>query len=193
MADKLSRYRGVPATAEPDAAGRIVAGVDIRLLPPTTGTFRHTVDAGDRLDHLAAAFYGRPTQYWRICDANPEVLSPLELLDDDPVITTRLPVTVAGVPPWAALRGALTALVGVEDVAVVEEFSLHADRVEVDGRPVQIVVERPDRAVVVRHNRFTVRVQDLVRVVGEAGFAVGPVGTVGRLGQPIVIPPATAG
>lgn len=30
----------------------------------------HAVEAGDRLDNLAARYLGDPLQFWRICDAN---------------------------------------------------------------------------------------------------------------------------
>lgn len=39
----------------------------------------HRVEAGDRLDRLAAAYLGDSEQAWRICDAN-AVLAPGELL-----------------------------------------------------------------------------------------------------------------
>ena len=38
----------------------------------------HVVVRGDRLDLIAAAYLGDPTQFWRICDANP-VIHPEEL------------------------------------------------------------------------------------------------------------------
>jgi nucleoid-associated protein YgaU len=38
------------------------------------------VVAGERLDHLAARFYGDPRRYWLILDANPEILDPFDLL-----------------------------------------------------------------------------------------------------------------
>ena len=53
MFSNSSRYRNVPDVAVPDARGRIVLSKDIRPLPEVTGTFRHTVNASDRLDQLA--------------------------------------------------------------------------------------------------------------------------------------------
>ena len=35
------------------------------------------MNAGDRLDQLAYKYYGQPLQWWHICDANPDFLSPL--------------------------------------------------------------------------------------------------------------------
>jgi nucleoid-associated protein YgaU len=34
----------------------------------------HSIAAGDRPDLLATRFYGDPTQWWHIADANPEIL-----------------------------------------------------------------------------------------------------------------------
>ena len=46
---------------------------------------RHRVVAGDRLDLLAARYFGDPLQYWRIADANPAP-SPDELLEPGRVL-----------------------------------------------------------------------------------------------------------
>jgi len=51
-----------------------------RLVAPTEPALVHRVEAGDRLDLLAARYFGDPFQYWRIADANP-ALSPDELLE----------------------------------------------------------------------------------------------------------------
>ena len=80
MFSKISRYRKVPDVTAPDARDGCWPPRTLRLLPEVTGSFRHTVDAGDRLDQLAYTYYGQPLQWWRICDANPEFLSPLALL-----------------------------------------------------------------------------------------------------------------
>jgi hypothetical protein len=42
----------------------------------------HLVVRGDRPDLIAAAQFGDPTQFWRICDANP-VIHPEDLCSDD--------------------------------------------------------------------------------------------------------------
>ena len=55
MFSKISRYRNIPVVTAPDASGRELAAVDIRLLPDVTGDFRHTVDGGDRLDQLGTS------------------------------------------------------------------------------------------------------------------------------------------
>jgi hypothetical protein len=54
-----------------------------RLLPPlpedrNEDTAVHTVSSGERPDQLAQRYFGDPSQWWRIADANP-VLDPHEL------------------------------------------------------------------------------------------------------------------
>ena len=191
---KQSRYRRVQDVTVPDVRGRTVVAKDVRPLPDVPGTFRHTVDAGDRLDHLSWTYYGQPLQYWRICDANPTVLSPFALVGQEPVVTTRFPLTVdAQRPPWPALMEALTATVGVEDVTVVQEAALETQRRTVDGRNVTVTVERFSHAVVVSHNRVNTDATALAAVIDRAGFRVGPPVDAGQTGRSIVVPVATAG
>jgi hypothetical protein len=191
---KLSRYRRVPDTAVPDARGRVLAAKDSRPLPDVTGTFQHTVDSGDRLDQLAYSYYGQPLQYWHICDANPQFLSPLTLLGKEPVTTTRFPVSVAaGDPPWAAAMHALSATVGVEDVTAEEDVDLVEQRRTVGGQQVTVVVKQFSRALRVTYNRLVVDGTALSAVIVAAGFTVGPPADTGQLGQQIVIPPAVTG
>jgi nucleoid-associated protein YgaU len=51
-----------------------------RRIPPTPAALTHLVLDGERLDHLAARFYGDPTKYWLILDANTDELNPFRLL-----------------------------------------------------------------------------------------------------------------
>jgi hypothetical protein len=192
--DKLSRYRTVPNVAAPDATGRVVASKDFRLLPDVTGLFRHTVLAGDRPDQLATTYYGDPLRYWHICDANPDFPSPLAMVDREPVLTTRFPVTFAGTgPPWAALIAALTDVVGVVAVTVVEDSTLVPTQKTVSGQPVTVLVDQFTRAVVVTYNGVNTSRDAIKGVLADEGFAVGPLVDLGQVGQQIVIPPVGNG
>jgi hypothetical protein len=194
MFSKLSRYRGVPDVVAPDAQGQAQAAKDIRLLPEVTGTFTHTVDSGDRLDQLAFTYYSQPLQYWRICDANPQFLSPLALLGKEPVVTTRFPVTApSGDPPWAALFHALSTEVGVEDMTVVEDVVLTSQLQTVDGKQISVVVEDYSRAVLVTYNRLNSTASHVASVIAKAGFTVGQPVEGSQLGQQIIIPVAVRG
>lgn len=76
-----SRYFGL----EPQAINW--QGRDYVYLPrrfaPSPARFQllqeHTVIQGERLDHIAARYFGDPTLFWRVCDANgamrPEALT----------------------------------------------------------------------------------------------------------------------
>lgn len=194
MFSKQSRYRRVPDVTVPDARGRLVFSKDIRLLPEVTGTYRHTVEAGDRLDQLAWTYYGQPLQYWRICDANPVSLSPLALVGQEVLVTTRFPVTSpADDLPWAALLTALSATVGVDDVAIVEKTTLEQQLRTVGDEEVTVTAERFARAVVITHNRVNVDAAALAAVIAGVGFRVGPPVDAGPIGQPIVVPPVAVG
>lgn len=51
-----------------------------RAQPKMPNRFLHyTVKMGDRLDTLANAYYGDPTLWWIIADANPEITYPVAL------------------------------------------------------------------------------------------------------------------
>jgi phage tail protein X len=174
MFSNTSRYRAVPDEVVTDARDRTVVARGLRPLPATTGVLTHVINAGDRLDQLAFAYYGRPLHYWRICDANPGFLSPLALLGREPLVTTYFPVSEPDTgPPWARALRVLSDTVGVVDVSVIDE-------------PVP-----PRRtALLVRHNRLDVDAGELAEVIGSAGFTVGTPAERGRVGATILIPPA---
>lgn len=186
MYSKLSRYHAQPDVHVEDADGRVAASTALRLPPPTPGTVRHAIEAGDRLDHLAYKYYRRSERWWRICDANPEQLSPLELLGKEPLVTARFPLEhddETGPAPWPELRRRLR-LPGVHDLWVEDRVT--GLREGDDGT--ESVVER---AAVVRYNRFQVTPDELAGAMEDVGFVVGPSSPLGRVGKEIVIPPRT--
>lgn len=127
MFTKISRYRKIPDIVTTDAKGRALESKSLRLLPEVSGTFLHTVEEVDRLDHLAYKYYKQPRKWWRICDANPEFMSPQALLGKEPTVMDRFPVTFNGngsQPPWGDLVRNLSEKVGVMDVKVVEDIRL---------------------------------------------------------------------
>ena len=178
----------------PDALGRVVMSKDIRPLPEVTGNFRHTVSAIDRLDQLAHKYYREPVEYWHICDANPDHLSPLALLDHEPVTTTQFPIALKHPPSWAALLRALAGVVGVERVVVVEDVELRPMRLLVDGRPIPLAEEHASRAVQITYNRISVTAEALADQIRALDFQMeGFPSHIGQLGQQIVIPPKVIG
>jgi nucleoid-associated protein YgaU len=75
-----SRYNRADVITPAGADGRAREVLVARQVPTTPGVLEHVVLEGERLDHLAGRFYGDPTRYWLVLDANPEELNPLRLL-----------------------------------------------------------------------------------------------------------------
>lgn len=111
MFGKGSRYRRVPESSPVDARGERQRGKELRVIARAEGRFAHTVREGERLDLLAFKYYGDPTRWWQIADANPEEPYPPHLLDARPLVAERLVLdyaTFAG--RYGELFGALAEL-----------------------------------------------------------------------------------
>lgn len=99
MLDRTSRYAdvGIATVEVPDGTGRTRTVRYLRRrFPPQPATLptlaEPVVRGGDRLDVIAATYLGDPTQFWRICDANP-VIHPDSLTAADRIGgPLRLPV-----------------------------------------------------------------------------------------------------
>ena len=77
---KGSRYDYVKEYRPCDRKGNRNKVKAIRFIhKPAVSAFSYTVKAGDRLDLLANTYYGDPTKFWLICDAN-DALFPHDLL-----------------------------------------------------------------------------------------------------------------
>ncbi|MER6347909.1 hypothetical protein ACWC10_03890 [Streptomyces sp. NPDC001595] len=73
MFEPTSRYHRIPTATHTLPDGRTVTHLRRRLLPQPerlAPVGEHVVVAGDRLDRIAARWYGDPEQSWRIADAN---------------------------------------------------------------------------------------------------------------------------
>jgi hypothetical protein len=189
MFSRISRYRTLPDIVTTDARGRTLVSKTLRPVPQAPGTFRHTVEDADRLDHLAYKYYQQPPKWWRLSDANPEFQSPQALLGKEPIVTDRFPLEFEGAqPPWAALVQNLTQHVGVEEVEVVEEIHLAPRAQTVGGQSVTLQVEEFERAILVTYNQLNMSDRDLAGIITASGFAVGPPERIGRVGKQIIIP-----
>lgn len=192
MFSKISRYRKQPDIVTIDKKGRVLASRDLRLLPDVSGTFLHTVEEVDRLDHLAYKYYKQPRKWWRICDANPEFMSPQALLGKEPIVTDRFPLTFHGngtQPPWADLLMNLSETLGVEDVKVVDDIRLVPEEQTINGQLVTVYAEHFERAVIVKYNRMILSAENLASIITDTGFEVSQPENVSRIGKKIVIPP----
>ena len=86
MIFKGSRYSSLDIVDSPRIGGGTARTLALRAIAPAPSALEHTVSDGERLDALAAQFYGEATRYWLILDANPETLHPFELLVPGAVI-----------------------------------------------------------------------------------------------------------
>ena len=189
MFAKNSRYRTLPDVVTVSAGNRTEVTKDLRVMPVVEGDFRHTVAEIDRLDHLAFKYYKQPGKWWRICDANPEFMSPQALLGHEPIEVARFSVTFAGTaPPWTELVRRLEALVGVEDVKIVEDSEIVAEEQTLSGQTVTVNVERFTRAAIVTYNRTNLGAGQIAGVIETVGFEVAEPQRVGRVGKEIVVP-----
>ncbi|EPJ37179.1 hypothetical protein STAFG_5786 [Streptomyces afghaniensis 772] len=194
MFSKQSRYHAVPDVAESRRDRRSVVGKDLRLLPDVTGTFTHTIGDGDRLDQLAFQYYGQPLHYWRICDANPEFLSPLALLGQEPLVTTHYTVAVPeDGPSWGQVLATLSAMVGVHGVTVRHDITTKRVVELIEGEEVTVVAEHAVPVVTVMYNRVTVDGDDIAGTIEKSGLTVASRSQTGRTGRQIVIPVAARG
>ncbi|NIM18417.1 MAG: hypothetical protein GTO45_41080 [Candidatus Aminicenantes bacterium] len=196
MFSKISRYKKLPDIVAVDSRGRSLESKSIRLLPEVSGTFLHTVEEVDRLDHLAYKYYKQPRKWWRICDANPEFMSPRTLLGKEPIVTLQFPITFddsSTQPPWHKLLKTLSQIPGVRDVSIKEDTQLVKKTIqhEYEGETVEVEVHTDtfERVVIVTYNHLTVTAADLQKAIEDEGFKMGPAENTGRIGKKIVIPP----
>jgi hypothetical protein len=195
MFSKNSRYYKVPNVAVSEARRQVLIAKDLRPLPQVTGTFQHLVQSGDRLDHLSYKYYSQPLQWWHICDANPRFLSPLALLDQEVVVTTRFPVTVTDdeVFPSETLLRELYGVLGVEDVQVFDKVEIVPKEQKIGNETILVFEDRHSWDVIVTYNELNVAPETLIQKIEAAHLAVERPVEIRQLGQEIVIPPKVIG
>lgn len=66
-----------------DEGGSDFQGIRPRAIDTTSGVIEHTIETGQRLDLLARHYYNDSRLWWRILDANPDLLcGASQLLDE---------------------------------------------------------------------------------------------------------------
>ena len=75
-----SRYRNVAVIAPPAPDGGSPQVLALREIGARPAVLEHVVMEGERWDQLAQRFYGDPTRYWLLMDANQDEMNPLNLL-----------------------------------------------------------------------------------------------------------------
>ncbi len=85
MFSKGSRYENARPFADAADGSTVFSGVRARAIGPATGVVEYVVKAGDRLDLLARHFYNNQLLWWRILDANPDLIfgGDLQLADSE--------------------------------------------------------------------------------------------------------------
>jgi len=66
-----------------DESNEVFEGIRPRTIGAATGVVEHVVEKGQRLDALAHHYYNDSRLWWRILDANPDLLFGGELLLDE--------------------------------------------------------------------------------------------------------------
>jgi hypothetical protein len=192
MFRKISRYYKLPDDVVVDPSGQTQKSKSVRLLPAVEGRFQHTVEAADRLDHLAFKYYKQPRKWWRVCDGNPAFLSPLDLLGDGGIVTDRFPLAPIDdtmVPPWAALRREVMRLAGVLDLEIHETSELVEELRTLGADEVAVWADAFAWAALVTYNPLNVGIAALAAAMETAGFRPGEPIRNGRVGKTIMIPP----
>jgi hypothetical protein len=191
MFSKNSRYRKLPDFVTIDRQGREITIKNLRPLPEVTGTFLHTIEDGDRLDHLAFRYYKQPRKWWRICDANPQFMSPQTLLGTESIVTFQFPLSFSGngePPPLSLVIRNLAQQPGIEKIRIREEIQLVEEKQSHNHQDVIINTEKFKRFILVTFNQMNTSSEAINDIIKTAGFKIGKPEIIGRVGKEIVIP-----
>ena len=194
MFSKTSRYKKLAEVVTIDPRGRRLRSTSLRQLPEISGTFEHILQDGDRLDHLGYKYYKEPRRWWRVCDANPEFLSPLALVGSDVTVEIRFSLFLpAGDAPWSQLEELLQETVGVESVQISEDVILTEESHVWGEESIPYFSEETKRAVIISFNSLNLTKEELSDLIETTSFQVTGSETMGRVGKKIIIPPKSIG
>jgi hypothetical protein len=74
MLTKKSRYKNTNLFTSDGNDNAQFAGLRARNISASTGVIEHEVQEGNRLDQLAYHYYNDVRLWWRIVDANPQII-----------------------------------------------------------------------------------------------------------------------
>jgi len=77
---KDARYRDTLNYVRPDGGRPVFRGMRPRRIKNATGVLEHIVHEDERLDILALHYYNDTRRWWRIVDANPDIIFGGDLL-----------------------------------------------------------------------------------------------------------------
>ncbi len=90
MIDKGSRYENAVGFVGENGKAPVFGGIRPRKIGPAVGVLEYTLKEGDRLDLLSLYFYNNTRRWWRILDANPQILFGADLMLNESVGETIL-------------------------------------------------------------------------------------------------------
>lgn len=80
---KGSRYEKTPLFEPLQTGGFVFKGLRARVVGPAEGKLEHTVVFKDRLDGVGQNYYSDPRGWYRVAEANIDVLFPEDLIFDE--------------------------------------------------------------------------------------------------------------
>lgn len=86
-----SRYENAVAFEQDGTEAGAFRGLRPRAIGPAKAVIEHTLREGERHDALAVLYYNEPRLWWRILDANPDVLYAGDLTERAPGDTLLIP------------------------------------------------------------------------------------------------------
>lgn len=90
MIAKGSRYENARGFTGLKGQQSDFGGVRPRKLTAAAGILEYTIKQGDRLDLLSLHFYNNTRRWWRILDANPQLIFGADLMLDESIGETIL-------------------------------------------------------------------------------------------------------
>lgn len=161
-----------------DRAADVDPTTGVRVAPAAVGVITHTVAEGDRLDHLASRYYRESRAWWRLCDANPDLPWPLDVVGRGPHRTVRIPLGAADLWPNALPK--LMAVPGVVTATLAE--------------PPAVAPSRQQSAVtVVVHDRLTRSAEDIRALLDHLDLEPGGYDVAPTTGRAIAVPTNVVG
>ncbi|MCP4433619.1 MAG: hypothetical protein GY806_21785 [Gammaproteobacteria bacterium] len=80
MIEKRSRYESSKPFTGENGKEPVFGGIRPRKIGLATGVLEYIVKEGDRLDLLSLHFYNNSRRWWRILDANPQIIFGADLM-----------------------------------------------------------------------------------------------------------------
>jgi nucleoid-associated protein YgaU len=80
MIEKGSRYEGAEEFTGENDKEPVFGGIRPRKIVPAAGVLEYIVKEGDRLDLLSLHYYNNTRRWWRILDANPQIIFGADLM-----------------------------------------------------------------------------------------------------------------